>query len=275
MAKISVVIPVYNAEQYLNECLDSVLAQTFTDIEVICIDDGSTDKSPAILREYAKEDKRIKIITQKNSGVVVARNKAIAKASAEYIYPLDCDDIIAPNTLEKLYQAMIAGLGDIITCRVMYFGRKNEEFYLPRPNKYNMTQTNCLVNAALFRKRDFDVCGGYDTAFNTALEDYDFWLNMVFRQNKKIYRVPEILFYYRLKPKTEARNFQHRPEHQELVKKLFAKYPETRKYILLSKILKPFRKIIRFVFRIENNTVKICKLPVCNTKEIKICKDKI
>lgn len=267
MPKISVIIPVYNAEQYLNECLDSVLAQTFTDIEVICIDDGSTDKSLAILRRYAKQDKRIKIITQKNSGVVVARNRAIAKASAEYIYPLDGDDVIAPNTLEKLYDAMIAGRGDIITCRVMYFGRKNEEFYLPRPTKYNMTQTNCLVNAALFRKVDFDMCGGYDTAFNTALEDYDFWLNMVFRQNKKIYRVPEILFYYRLKPKAAARNYQHRAEHKDLLKQLFAKYPETKKYIVLSKILKPFRNIVRCVFRIENNTIKIFKLPIYKINE--------
>ena len=267
MAKISVVIPVYNAEQYLDECLDSVLSQTFSDIEVICIDDGSTDKSLAILREYAKKDKRVKIITQKNSGVVVARNKAIAAASSEYIYPLDCDDIIAPNTLEKLYNAMIAGRGDIITCRVMYFDRENEEFYLPRPNKYNMTQTNCLVNAALFRKSDFDACGGFDPAFNTALEDYDFWLNMVFRQNKKIYRVPEILFYYRLKPKTDARNYQHRTEHDELLKQLFAKYPETRKYIILSKILKPFKKLGRCILRIEHNELFLFKIiPICKIK---------
>ena len=85
---------------------------------------------------------------------------------------------------------------------------------------------------------------------------------MVFKLNKKIYRVPEILFYYRLKKKSEARNFQHRAEHAKLVEQLFIKYPETKKYIILSKVFKPFRKIVRFLFRIENNTVKIFKLPI-------------
>lgn len=263
MSKISVIIPVYNVEKYLAECLDSVLAQTFSDIEIICIDDGSTDKSLKILRQYAALDKRIKIITQKNSGVVMVRNRAISMAKSEYIYPIDSDDVIAPDTLQKLYDAMIAGRGDIITCRVMFFGRENGEFILPRPTKYNMIQTNCLVNAALFRKSDFDVSGGYDTAFSTALEDYDLWLNMVFRLNKKIYRVPEILFFYRLKDKSDARNYQHRAEHKKLLKKLFAKYPETKKYIVLSKIIKPFKKLGRCILRIDNNTIKIFKIPVC------------
>lgn len=262
MSKISVIIPVYNTGKYLAECLDSVLAQTFSDIEIICIDDGSTDNSAKILKQYAKRDKRIKVITQKNSGVVTARNRAINEAQSEYIYPLDSDDIIAPDTLQKLYNAMLAGRGDIITCRVKYFGRKNEEFVLLAPTKNNMTKANCLVNAALFRKSDFEKSGGYDTAFDIALEDYDLWLNMVFKLNKKIYRVPEILFYYRLKKKSEARNFQHRSEHAKLVEQLFIKYPETKKYITLSKVLYPFRKIVRFLFRIENNTVKIFKLPI-------------
>lgn len=279
MPKISVIIPVYNTEKYLAECLDSVLAQTFTDLEIICVNDGSTDNSEKILQQYAKNDKRIKIISQKNSGVIVARNRAIANAKSEYIYPLDSDDIIAPDTLQKLYNAMIAGCGDIITCRVMAFGRNNEEVVFPRPTKYNMARRNCLVNAALFRKCDFEMAGGYDTAFNIALEDYDFWLNMVFNQHKKIYRVPEILFYYRLKDKAESRNFQHRCMHGDLIKLLFVKYPAMRKYILLSRLLKPFRKLRRFVFRIENHTIQIFKIPVykirparnTNTPKIAVC----
>lgn len=240
MSKISVIIPVYNVEKYLVECLDSVLAQTFSDIEIICIDDGSTDKSLKILRQYAARDKRIKIITQKNSGVVVARNRAISMAKSEYIYPIDSDDVIAPDTLQKLYNAMIAGRGDIITCRVQCFGRDNYYCAHPVPNKINMSAGNCLVNAALFRKSDFDASGGYDTAFSTALEDYDLWLNMVFRLNKKIYRVPEILFFYRLKDKSDARNYQHRAEHKKLLKKLFAKYPSMRLYHILFYIRKLF-----------------------------------
>ena len=259
MPKISVIIPVYNVGKYLSECLDSVINQTFSDTEIICINDGSTDNSAEILEEYTKKDKRIKVITQKHSGVVTARNKAIASAKSEYIYPLDGDDVIMPDCLEKLYNAIISGKGDIITNRVMYFGRETHEYVLPKPNKYNMIHDTCLVNAALIRKSDFEKSGGYDTEFNVALEDYDFWLNMVFKQNKKIYRIPEILFYYRLKPKSEARNFQHRSEHALLQKKLEKKYPVIRRYLLLESLLKPVKKIVRFLFRIEDDHIRIFK----------------
>lgn len=259
MPKISIIIPVYNTEKYIAETLDSVIKQTFTDWEAICIDDGSTDDSLNILKRYAKKDDRIKIITQKNLGVVSARNNAIAQAKSEYIYPLDSDDIITTDCLEKLYNAMISGKGDIITNRVMYFGRETHEFELHNPTIYNMLHQNCLVNAALFRKSDFDLVGGYDTEFNIALEDYDFWLNMVINHKKKIYRVPEILFYYRLKDKKEARNFQHRSEHALLQKKLEKKYPVIKRCFLIEKLLKPIRKIVRFFFRIEDGNIKIFK----------------
>ena len=85
MALISVIVPVYNTGKYLSQCLDSILTQTFTDFEVICINDGSTDNSDKILADYAKRDKRIHVITQKNSGVVVARNNGIAQARGIYI----------------------------------------------------------------------------------------------------------------------------------------------------------------------------------------------
>ncbi len=259
MPKISLIIPVYNTGKYLSETLESVINQTFCDWEAICVDDGSTDKSLEILKAYARKDKRIKIITQKNCGVVTARNKAIKQAKSEYIYPLDSDDVIVPDCLEKLYNAMRAGLGDIITCRVMYFGRETGEMELPKPTKRNLLYGNCLVNAALFKKSDFEKVGGYDTKFNLALEDYDFWLNMVITQGKKIYRIPEILFYYRLKDKAEARNFQHRDAHASLQQKMAKKYPVIKRRRILDKFIKPVKKIVRFVVRTEGNKIKIFK----------------
>ena len=270
MAKISVIIPVYNAEKYLAECLDSVIGQTFADIEIICINDGSTDNSAKILDKYAKKDKRIKIITQKNAGVIAARNNGIAQATADLIYPLDSDDRIAPETLTELYDAFIHGRGDVITSRVIKFGVEDGEMVLPKPNKWNFWHSNCSVNAALFRKSDFVASGGYDPAYKTALEDYDLWLNFVYRQNLRFYRVPKKLFFYRIKDERESRNLQHRNEHNDIVHSFYTKYPETRKYILVSKILRPLKKFGRFLFRIQDNTVKILKIPVLriNRKEI-------
>lgn len=114
MPKISILIPVYNAEKYLRECLDSVLAQTFADFEVICCNDGSTDSSLAILREYAGRDPRIRLLSKENEGSSATRNACLAQAQGEYLYFVDNDDLIAPNTLEDLYGAARADGLDVV-----------------------------------------------------------------------------------------------------------------------------------------------------------------
>lgn len=101
--KVSVVIPVCNVEVYLRECLDSALAQTLKDIEIICVDDGSTDGSPAILDEYAKKDSRVKVIHKPNGGYGHTMNVGMDAATGEYFAILESDDIIKPNMYEVLY----------------------------------------------------------------------------------------------------------------------------------------------------------------------------
>ena len=266
MKKISVIIPVYNSEKYLAECLDSVLAQTFTDFEVICIDDGSTDNSPNILEAYRNKDNRIKVITQSRSGVVAARNNAIKESVGEYIYPLDSDDIIDKTTLEKSYNAIIAGKGDIITCRVRLFGKKDCEMPQLAPTKFNLAFDNCLVNAALFRRTLFDKVGGYDPAFHKALEDWDFWLNCVFRQNSRIYRIPEILFYYRIKPRYESRNAKQFLYREKLIFLFIKKYPQILKYRILNHIKYFLLKVKKFIFQIRRKPhktyVRLLRIPI-------------
>lgn len=100
MGKVSVVIPVYNAEEHLRQCLDSVVHQTFTDIEIICVDDGSRDGSLEILREYKESDSRIQVICQENSGAGAARNTGLRQATGEYLAFLDSDDFFEPDMLE-------------------------------------------------------------------------------------------------------------------------------------------------------------------------------
>lgn len=100
MPLLSIIIPVYNVERYLKECLDSIINQTFKDIEIICINDGSTDGSLSILTEYAEKDNRITIINQKNSGQAVARNIGLQASQGKYISFIDSDDWIERNTFE-------------------------------------------------------------------------------------------------------------------------------------------------------------------------------
>jgi glycosyltransferase involved in cell wall biosynthesis len=114
--EISIVIPVYNTQDYLRECLDSVVAQTFADFEVICVNDGSTDGSLDILREYADRDKRFAVLTQKNKGAGAARNYGMSKASGNYIIFLDSDDWFENALLEKLHDRIEETRADFTVC---------------------------------------------------------------------------------------------------------------------------------------------------------------
>ena len=103
---VSVILPVFNVEPYIRECLDSVTGQTLKDIEIICVNDGSTDASPEIIREDAAKDSRIRIIDQENSGASVARNSGVDAAAGKYIYFMDSDDILEPEALELCFENM-------------------------------------------------------------------------------------------------------------------------------------------------------------------------
>ena len=106
MSKISVIVPIYNAEAYLNRCLDSIINQTYSDLEIILINDGSTDNSLDICLEYASKDKRIVVYNQTNKGISKTRNKGIELATGDYIGFVDSDDIISPRMYETLYNLM-------------------------------------------------------------------------------------------------------------------------------------------------------------------------
>lgn len=119
MTKISVIVPVYNVEKYLAACLDSIIAQTMTDIEIICVNDGATDHSATILADYALKDSRIKIITQENKGLSGARNSGLMVAQGEYTCFVDSDDQIPFYALETLFQ-----IADKMQCPVVMSERK-------------------------------------------------------------------------------------------------------------------------------------------------------
>lgn len=112
--KVSIVIPVYNVEEYLRECIDSVLRQTYSNLEIILVDDGSTDNSGTICEEYKKTDSRIKAIHRENGGLSAARNTGMEAATGEYIYFLDSDDYIVDVTIERLISTAQAEKADMV-----------------------------------------------------------------------------------------------------------------------------------------------------------------
>ncbi len=121
---VSIIVPVYNREKFLTRCLDSLINQTLKDIEIICIDDGSTDKSVDILTEYQKKDERVKIILQNQEGVSAARNKGIDISTGDYLGFVDSDDYVDKDFYEKLYKATIETSADVACAGII---RKNEK----------------------------------------------------------------------------------------------------------------------------------------------------
>lgn len=264
MSKISVIIPCYNQEKYIAETIESVLAQTFDDFEVIVVNDGSKDQSLEIIRSYSsKYPNKISYINQKNKGVIFSRNNAITQAKGEYIFPLDGDDKIASDCLEKLYNAMINNKGDVIYCDVEYFGNKTGIMENFAPTKFNMCLCNRVCVSALYRKKDWKQYGGYDQIMKKGLEDWEFWLNFV-EDNKRFYKVNEVLFFYRISD--ESRNSSiSKSLGKELVKIIRQKHKKLfgwkfKLRFLLTKIIRFFyqRKIIKS----GKLCIKICKIPL-------------
>lgn len=121
MPKISVIVPIYKVEQYLAECVDSILAQTFRDFELILVDDGSPDNCGAMCDAYAQKDPRVRVIHQENQGLSGARNTGIKAASGEYITFIDSDDLVKKDYLEKLLHAIKVEAADISVCKPQEF----------------------------------------------------------------------------------------------------------------------------------------------------------
>lgn len=125
--KVSVIVPVFNVEEYLSTSLDSILNQTLKDIEIICINDGSTDASLDILENYAKKDARIKIISKKNEGQGIARNIGLDNAQGEFIAFVDSDDFIKEDMLEKSYKKSVSKNLDLVMYKVSSFDNETHE----------------------------------------------------------------------------------------------------------------------------------------------------
>jgi glycosyltransferase involved in cell wall biosynthesis len=126
--KVSVIIPVYNTEKYLRQCLDSVVNQTLKEIEIICVDDGSTDGSLDILREYEKADDRVVVLTQENLNAGAARNKGLKIAAGQYLSFLDADDFFELDMLEKAYAKAVDSKADIVVFRSDFFYEDTQTF---------------------------------------------------------------------------------------------------------------------------------------------------
>ena len=202
--KISVIVPVYNVEKYLNRCLDSIINQTLKDIEIICVNDGSTDNSLSILKEYASKDKRIKVIDKENDGLGYTRKVGLDNAAGEYILFCDSDDYYAELTaFEKLYNFAIEKNVDVVAFDYYHFSLnsnyKNHCYFLNNfPNKEIFTYKDIkninIINTSscirLYSKSFFDSYKDWYFPKKTFYEDTPFHFQTLFRAKFSYLREP-------------------------------------------------------------------------------------
>lgn len=151
--KVSVIIPIYNVETYLEKCIDSIINQTLENIEIILVNDGSTDSSLSIAKKFSQKDKRIFLISQKNAGLSAARNIGLSLAKGEYIFFLDSDDWIEPDTLEILYMNISKSKSDFICFRLQFDNKElNTQTVYGKDFEYENLYNNNILKDALLVK---------------------------------------------------------------------------------------------------------------------------
>lgn len=202
---ITVIVPVYNVERYLEECINSIINQTYKTIEIILVDDGSTDNSGNLCDEYKRIDDRIKVIHQKNMGQSSARNCGIKHSNGKYIFFLDSDDVIQNNTLELMYNILENNKECISICNLesfdskyTYSNDKTYKSYLPVEYFEEILKLNCYTFSCgvlipkKFLSNDFFIEGRY-------YEDMA-CMYKVIDKCKKIYKINNPLYKYRVNP---------------------------------------------------------------------------
>lgn len=223
MPLVSVVVPVYNMEEYLPEMLDSVLASTYPAFEIVVMDDGSKDGSYAVARRYAEKDSRVRAYTQPNGGACAARNHAIRLAKGELILPVDADNRITPDFMaDAVAELMKDDEVKVVAPRAMFFGERTGEWKLPPFSLHLLARKNIMDTCALYRKADWASGGGYCESI-IAREDWEFWIS-VLKNGGKVVRLPEIGLYYRVRK--QSKRVTDRDLKRHVIDTLNRRHPE-------------------------------------------------
>jgi glycosyltransferase involved in cell wall biosynthesis len=220
---VSVIVPIYNAAPYLVETLDSIMASTYRPLEVVMVDDGSSDNSLEVAQVYCRQYPECQVMTQENRGVSAARNRAIAHAQGTYILPVDADDKIADTFIEKAVAAIEADDNiRVVGCRCWMFGAVDKEWKLPTFSHALLARKNMIPATALYRKADWERCGGYCEE-EIYREDWDFWLSMM-ELGGTFYKLNEVLFYYRIS--TGSRRVLAKGRKQFIIDAINRRHPD-------------------------------------------------
>lgn len=219
---VSIIVPVYNTEKYLHRCIDSVLAQTYKDFELLLIDAGSTDSSGAICDEYAKKDGRVRVFHKENGGLTSARNAGLVVASGEWIMHVDGDDWIAPDMLQQMLQRADAEGIDVVIGDFAFTFPDREEIYVASDwdenkkaslNRYISSTWTCIWGC-IAHKSLYDKYKLYSPNGITYCEDFHLIIRLCYYA-KKVVNVHYPFYYYRQQEGSVMHNLNKRTEQDE------------------------------------------------------------
>lgn len=199
MNTVSLIVPCYNHFQFLEETLQSALKSTYSNIEIIIVNDGSTDSSEEIALKYAQQHPNITYVHQSNQGPAAARNNGIGRAKGTYILPLDADDHISNDYIEKAVE-ILDQRNDVILvyCQAEFFGEKQGKWKLPEFSRKYLARENLIFPSAMYRKLDWERIGGYDNRMTWGWEDWEFWISLL-KNGGEVVRLPITGFFYRVR----------------------------------------------------------------------------
>ena len=211
---ISVIVPCYNQGIYLKETIQSALASTYRPLEIIIINDGSTDDSLELARVLETQHPEVRVLDQANGGVTKARNAGIAAAKGEYILPVDGDDLIAATYIEQGL-AILSSRPEVkvVYCQAEKFTETTRKPWKLKPfSLQQLAKDNMIFVSALFRKTDALAVGGFSEDMQLGREDWEFWIKLL-KNGGEVVQLPEVGFFYRLTPnskrkKTGGTNFK-------------------------------------------------------------------
>jgi glycosyltransferase involved in cell wall biosynthesis len=226
MVKVSVIIPCYNQGEFLKETVDSVLTQVFSALEIIIVNDGSTDEMTITTCErYAREGGRIRVLTTDNQGLASARNNGITIAQGEYILPLDADDIIESDYIAEAVAVLdTEPETGIVYCKARLFGTVDTDWGLPAYSIDEMLKNNVIFCSALYRKSDWELVGGYDPGMIYGWEDYDFWLSLIER-GRGVRQLDKRYFNYRVSADSMVRS-KDKWQKIEMFKRIYHRHTD-------------------------------------------------
>ncbi|MGE7943740.1 glycosyltransferase family A protein [Lysinibacillus xylanilyticus] len=206
MCKVSIIMPCFNDGEYIKESIESVLSQTYKEIELIIINDGSTDElTNNILNNLSHPN--IKIFTTSNIGPSAARNFGISKSTGKYILPVDADDLIHSLYIEECVKQLNQNDNvGIVYCYAELFGEQTGRWDLPEYSFEKMLLDNIIFVTSMFRKKDWEIIGGFNENLVHGMEDYDFWLSIL-ELEREVVQLKEVYFYYRIKKVSRTTKF--------------------------------------------------------------------